>query len=203
MSGDKTKCEANQCSCTNGVGSSGAKCLIDGDPKCESCNAGFKLASDSKSCSGMSIRLHVVITDCCHAYAPTLAFENYIVRQFATAMTTIFLLLSACSISNAKTYSKGCEVSSCDAGWKVSGDRSKCEANRCLCTNGVGSSGAKCLIDGDPKCESCKAGFKLASDIKSCSGTCTTLHLILTDAKLVFYPPLAYSTHIGCHFIPV
>ena len=49
----KSECTANQCSCPNGVGSSGAKCSTDGDAKCESCNAGFKLASDSKSCTGI------------------------------------------------------------------------------------------------------------------------------------------------------
>ena len=79
MSGDKAKCEANQCSCPNGVGSSGAKCLIDGDPKCESCNAGFNLASDSKSCTGiagdctqwfltMEIRTSVYVFIVCLAY---------------------------------------------------------------------------------------------------------------------------------------
>ena len=91
-------------------------------------------------------------------------------------------MLAACSIANAKTYSKGCEVSSCDGGWKVNGDKTKCEANQCLCPNGVGSSGAKCLIDGDPKCESCDAGFKLASDSKSCSGMLGRLYLIFVSS---------------------
>ena len=76
----------------------------------------------------------------------------------------------ACEVENAKSYSKGCEVSSCDTGWKVSDDKSKCIANQCSCDNGVGSSGAKCSTDGDSKCESCNAGFKLASDSKSCTG---------------------------------
>ena len=71
MSDDKSKgCIANQCSCPNGVGSYGAKCSSDGDSKCESCNAGFKLASDSKSCEGMLARLHVMIV------------KAYVARQF-------------------------------------------------------------------------------------------------------------------------
>ena len=90
-------------------------------------------------------------------------------------------MLSACNIPNAESYSKGCEVSSCDAWWKVSGDKIKCEANQCLCPNGVGSSGAKCLIDGDPKCESCDAGFKLASESKSCSGIACGLSFTRID----------------------
>ena len=105
-------------------------------------------------------------------------------------------MLSACSIANAKTYSKDCEVSSCDGGWKVSVDKAKCEANQCLCPNGVGSSGAKCLIDGDPKCESCNAGFKLASDSKACSGIagdCTGKKWVLTEA-LCFLQCIAVRT---------
>ena len=79
-------------------------------------------------------------------------------------------MCAACDVGNAKSYSKGCEVSSCNTGWKVSDDKSKCEANQCSCADGVGSSGAKCPTDGDSKCESCNAGFKLASDRKSCTG---------------------------------
>ena len=79
-------------------------------------------------------------------------------------------MLSGCSIANAKSYSKACDVSSCNAGWKVSDDKSKCEANVCACPNGIGSSGAKCSTDGASTCESCDDGFKLASDSKSCTG---------------------------------
>ena len=86
-------------------------------------------------------------------------------------------MFSACSITNAERYSKGCEVSICEAGWKVSDDKSKCTANQCSCPNGVGSSGAKCPTDGDSKCESCNAGFKLASDSKSCTGAFVKLRV--------------------------
>ena len=68
------------------------------------------------------------------------------------------------------TGSKGCELSSCNTGWKVSNDKSKCEANECSYHHGVGASEANCSTDGASKCESCDAGFKLASDSKSCTG---------------------------------
>ena len=88
-------------------------------------------------------------------------------------------MLPGCGITNAESYSKGCEVSSCEAGWKVSDDKSKCVANQCSCSNGVGSSGAKCPTDGDSKCESCNVGFKLAADSKSCAGILRRLHVIV------------------------
>ena len=78
---------------------------------------------------------------------------------------------AACDVKNAKGYSKGCEVSSCDAGWKVSAGKAKCAANQCSCVNGVGASETKCPSDGALNCESCNPGFKLASDAKSCAGT--------------------------------
>ena len=92
-------------------------------------------------------------------------------------------MLPGCGITNAESYSKGCEVSSCEAGWKVSDDKSKCIANQCKCSNGVGSSGAKCLIDGDSNCESCNAGFKLASD-KSCTGMSITFNVLVSGANV-------------------
>ena len=73
-------------------------------------------------------------------------------------------MCAACDVGNAKSYSKGCEVSSCSTGWKVSDDKSKCEANQCSCDNGVGTSAANCPEDGTAKCESCDAGFKLAAN---------------------------------------
>ena len=67
----KSECIANQCSCSNGVGSSGAKCPTDGDSKCEGCNDGFKLASDSNSCTGILIQLKTIVTNDNHAYLST------------------------------------------------------------------------------------------------------------------------------------
>ena len=43
VSEDTAKCVANTCSCLNGIGSTGAKCVSAGANICESCNAGFKL----------------------------------------------------------------------------------------------------------------------------------------------------------------
>ena len=67
---------------------------------------------------------------------------------------------AACNVVNAKTYSSGCLLSSCDAGWKVSDDKTKCLANICLCPNGIAATGAKCVSDEAKICESCDAGFK-------------------------------------------
>ena len=88
-------------------------------------------------------------------------------------------ICAACDVKNAKSYSKGCEVSICHVGWKVSADKSKCEANQCSCVNGVGASEAKCPSGGDSKCESCNPGFKLASEAKSCAGTLLRLRLLV------------------------
>ena len=44
VSANKRACEANKCSCANGVAPTGAKCASDGAKVCESCNSGFKLS---------------------------------------------------------------------------------------------------------------------------------------------------------------
>ena len=77
---------------------------------------------------------------------------------------------AACDIQHAKSYSIGCEVSSCDIGWKVSEDKAKCVANTCSCLNGIASTGAKCVSDRAKICESCGAGFKLTSAGDACAG---------------------------------
>ena len=50
---DKAKCEANICSCENGIPSTGAKCAADGAEICEKCNAGFNLHKALGTCNGM------------------------------------------------------------------------------------------------------------------------------------------------------
>ena len=184
VSDDKSKCIANQCSCSNGVGSSETKCLIDGASQCESCNAGFKLASDSKSCTGTMCRLPSNVAD-----------DNHVLNGIYK--------FSGCGITNAESYSKACELSSCEAGWTVSDDKIKCIANQCSCANGVGSSGAKCPTGGDSKCESCNAGFKLASDSKSCAGTLPRLNVIVSDGNHAYLPTLAFGTYVAHQFASI
>ena len=80
------------------------------------------------------------------------------------------LSCAVCDVENAKSYSKGCEVSSCSTGWKVSDDKSKCEANQCSCPDGAASTGVKCVSDGAKICASCDPGFKL-KDSRTCTGS--------------------------------
>ena len=77
----------------------------------------------------------------------------------------------ACNVSNAKNYSSGCQVSSCNAGWSVDADKAKCVANVCFCTNGIALSGEQCLSNGLQRCASCNSGFKLREDQTACDGT--------------------------------
>ena len=82
------------------------------------------------------------------------------------------LTRAACDVKNTKSYSKGCEVSSCHVGWKVSADKTKCEGNKCSCPNGIASTGAKCVNDGSKICESCDPGFTtvMTGGSRSCIG---------------------------------
>ena len=106
----------------------------------------------------------------------------------------------ACAVENTKEYSKRCEVSSCDAGWKVSADKAKCEANQCKCLNGVGASEAKCPTHGASKCESCNTGFNLASDAKSCAGTVWRSSLIVLLTTWVCVERMCCLTIVDdCH----
>ena len=95
-----------------------------------------------------------------------------------------------CKVQNAKAYLAGCQVAKCNIGWKVSDDKAKCEANQCSCRNGVGASEATCPEDGTAKCESCDAGFKLASDNISCPGT------LWWFSRMVTCPTCAYFERI-------
>ena len=86
----------------------------------------------------------------------------------------------ACNVSNAKNYSSGCQVSSCNTGWTVGLDqtlnRTKCVSkNKCLCPNGIAASGEKCPSDGAKKCASCNPGFSLAANQNACIGTILNL----------------------------
>ena len=76
----------------------------------------------------------------------------------------------ACTVPHAANFSLGCVVSTCNAGWKVNANESKCEANVCLCTNGVPPSGAACAVDGAKMCQSCVPGFKLNAGKTACDG---------------------------------
>ena len=80
------------------------------------------------------------------------------------------LVCPACAVPHAAKYSSPCLVSTCNAGWKVSTDRSKCEANACSCANGVPPSGAACAVDGAKMCQSCVPGFKLNAGKTACDG---------------------------------
>ena len=79
---------------------------------------------------------------------------------------------AACNVANANSYASGCLVSACNTGWGVSEDKAECLANKCLCPNGIASTGAKCVSDGAERCESCDAGFKLDNtvDTLACTG---------------------------------
>ena len=64
VSDDNSQCLANVCSCSNGVGASGAACATDGVEMCESCNSGFKLRQDKTACDGRSLVRGVMVTGC-------------------------------------------------------------------------------------------------------------------------------------------
>ena len=85
----------------------------------------------------------------------------------------------ACAVENAKNYRIGCEVSSCELGWKVSEDKAKCVANQCKCLNGVGTSKASCPVDGAFECESCNPGFQFNQEKMSCEGMLCPLQTIV------------------------
>ena len=53
VSDDESKCDANVCSCPNGVAASDGACTVDGANMCESCSAGFTLGGNETACVGM------------------------------------------------------------------------------------------------------------------------------------------------------
>ena len=76
-----------------------------------------------------------------------------------------------CNVANADKYASGCEVSSCNTGWRVSEDKNECLANECSCPNGIASREADCPDDGANRCASCDPGFTLDAGSIACSGT--------------------------------
>ena len=78
---------------------------------------------------------------------------------------------AVCNVTHAISYSSECAVSACNTGWKVSDDQSKCQANVCLCPNGVAPSDGACTVDRATVCQSCGSGFELTDDEKACDGT--------------------------------
>ena len=52
VSANKAQCDPNVCTCDNGEGATGAKCVTHGNERCESCNDDFRLDSGTLSCTG-------------------------------------------------------------------------------------------------------------------------------------------------------
>ena len=63
------------------------------------------------------------------------ARKNRTTEYFTSAAEKrfVFCFFAACAVEHAKSYSSGCEVSSCNSGWKVSDDKAKCVAYVCVC----------------------------------------------------------------------
>ena len=93
----------------------------------------------------------------------------YYVRAYAYTFCAC-LLLSGCDVAQAVSYSKECLVSACGTGWKVSSNKTTCDANVCVCPNGTPASGEACTVDGANMCQSCDTGFKLREDKTACDG---------------------------------
>ena len=187
---DGSECLANKCSCRNGIKATGEKCLTDGAQICESCDIGFKLSDDDNTfaCTGKqwlakrilvdpySLNLHLGILlslGKCIVCRSLLVFGHSASRPllvFCAYCISLCVSLSACNVANAKAYSSGCVLSSCNTGWKVSDDKSKCVANTCSCPKGTAAVGAKCVSDGATICESCNAGFKFDNTNEACAG---------------------------------
>ena len=96
---------------------------------------------------------------------------NYIhIILCASAAKKLVVVVSACEVAQAASYSVQCLVATCNPGWHVSGDNAACVANTCSCNFGVASSGAKCATDGANMCDSCTAGYTLSQDDTACDG---------------------------------
>ena len=118
------------------------------------------------------------------AYMCVLVLVEYVAARIIFLFASVHSLLftspfAACTVSEAKSYSSGCLVESCNTGWTVSDDKSTCEENICSCDNGVASSGAKCPSNEANKCESCKNGFKLSVDNEACEGRCVCMYVCM------------------------
>ena len=77
-----------------------------------------------------------------------------------------------CNVMKVISYRSACEVSRCEVGWSVSQDKTKCDANQCLCPNGTASSGANCTSHGATRCANCDTGFYIDDASGSCTGMC-------------------------------
>ena len=91
-------------------------------------------------------------------------------------------MCAACDVAQALSYSSGCDVSACTTGWEVSSDQTGCDANVCLCPDGVPASGATCTVDGGDMCQSCNTGFELSADNTACDGMFARAHGDKNDA---------------------
>ena len=139
---------------------------------CQSCNTGFELNMDNTACDGMWRELTVARTTRLRLQLERDSNQHALPSSLTCArihMLCVYMC-AACNIAQAVSYSSGCEVSACTTGWEVSDDQNQCDANVCLCPDGVPASGEACTVDGANMCQSCNTGFELSADNTACDG---------------------------------
>ena len=190
-------CSPNQCICpdVNGIPATGVECPENGAEKCEGCEDGFRLVTNT------------CVPNTCFCNNGTAATGDKCTEndaEICTDCTSGFTLIGNACVKNVCKCDNGIAVSgtqctqhemhkcaSCADGyylWTSKDPRyhGKCFLKKCDCNNGVGANGTNCNLDiNDGKnCASCYSGYD-RTEIYDIQGVyfCDTCHP--SDATVV------------------
>mmetsp|Transcript_58936 Transcript_58936/g.140399 ORF Transcript_58936/g.140399 Transcript_58936/m.140399 type:complete len:1279 (+) Transcript_58936:52-3888(+) len=174
-------CVFKKCTCSNGKLAQGTDCPSNGNAKCMSCDAGFRLEKDQclqnlctcnhgTAVSGASCDVHQKHECAACTDANYELINGKCVYKICTCANGDRAEGSACPNHGAKKCAK------CDGGFRLGAGSTSCLQNVCSCANGNAATGASCDVHDAHKCASCKdSNYQLISnkcEYKTC--TCTS-----------------------------
>ncbi|CAJ1415158.1 unnamed protein product, partial [Effrenium voratum] len=154
-------CVFKKCTCSNGKLAQGTDCPSNGNAKCMSCDAGFRLEKDQclqnlctcnhgTAVSGASCDVHQKHECAACTDANYELINGKCVYKICTCANGDRAEGSACPNHGAKKCAK------CDGGFRLGAGSTSCLQNVCSCANGNAATGASCDVHDAHKCASCK-----------------------------------------------
>ena len=184
-----------QCTCSNGTGTTGKSCPVNGLTRCVpgSCSIGYHMSSANDcvpnlcSCSGGTAATGAA----CTTHAAEICAnctDGYFMKESTCLLHKTCGSHEFISVAGSTTNDVECRpLTTCKSGEYVevaatATSDQRCAEKVCHCVGGVTAVGEGCPVHGTAQCTSCFPGFRLESrvndaDVKQClMNSCTCTH---------------------------
>ena len=145
-------CLKNKCECVNGSGAKFTDCPENGSYKCESCDFGYHLNEQTKTCDQnvcVCRNGRETVGPACHEHNARVCAADGCDDGFKHVIDATNNQLSKCLDTNCET-----------AGQHFDDDRNECVQNTCTCLNGTPETGTNCDRHQSEECDVCDAGYQ-------------------------------------------